>query len=206
MPPLRQRKEEIPWLIADAIRAVKPDLSPHVSLIEMCMLRTWPAMSASARGDQHGGDQGGRRRQRLLGLCGTAQPFRRSSDAGCAPVPADPTPASGVSMQPAPMSTISSPSTHSCNLAVRAAFACHAAGDAAEERGNLSAAAPGSASSSHPAPPPAGPAQDRSRQAARYGPAVNRNAASSTASRPICVSICDRHAGRALIQPGFCAD
>lgn len=42
VPPLRQRKEEIPWLIADAVHSAKAELSVDVSLVELCMLRPWP--------------------------------------------------------------------------------------------------------------------------------------------------------------------
>jgi transcriptional regulator of acetoin/glycerol metabolism len=41
LPPLRARKEEIPWLVDRAARAV-PLAEPHVSLVEACLLRRWP--------------------------------------------------------------------------------------------------------------------------------------------------------------------
>jgi transcriptional regulator of acetoin/glycerol metabolism len=41
LPPLRARKEEIPWLVERAVREV-PLAEPHVSLVEACLLRRWP--------------------------------------------------------------------------------------------------------------------------------------------------------------------
>jgi transcriptional regulator with PAS, ATPase and Fis domain len=40
IPPLRERLEEIPWLIAPALALV--GLEPHVSLVEAALLRHWP--------------------------------------------------------------------------------------------------------------------------------------------------------------------
>ena len=42
LPPLRQRPEELPWLIQREVRQVAPSLAPHVSLVEECLLRPWP--------------------------------------------------------------------------------------------------------------------------------------------------------------------
>lgn len=42
IPPLRERKEEIPWLIVVAVSAGKPELPIDVSLVESCILRPWP--------------------------------------------------------------------------------------------------------------------------------------------------------------------
>jgi DNA-binding NtrC family response regulator len=50
LPPLRERPEEIPWLIERALRAVSERaggeaasaLRPHVSLVETCLRRAWP--------------------------------------------------------------------------------------------------------------------------------------------------------------------
>src|SRR5262249_12510862 len=39
VPPLRERLEEIPWLVA---RAVGAELAPQASLVEACLLRPWP--------------------------------------------------------------------------------------------------------------------------------------------------------------------
>lgn len=41
-PPLRERPEEIPWLLTAELARMAPDLIPHVSLVETCMLRVWP--------------------------------------------------------------------------------------------------------------------------------------------------------------------
>jgi transcriptional regulator with GAF, ATPase, and Fis domain len=42
LPPLRDRPEEIPALIAGAMEQICPTLSPHVLLVEQCLLRPWP--------------------------------------------------------------------------------------------------------------------------------------------------------------------
>jgi DNA-binding NtrC family response regulator len=42
LPPLRQRPEELPLLIEREVREVAPSLTPHVSLVEACLLRPWP--------------------------------------------------------------------------------------------------------------------------------------------------------------------
>jgi transcriptional regulator of acetoin/glycerol metabolism len=41
VPPLRERPEEIPWLLQLAIR-MSPRLALHVSFVEACLLRRWP--------------------------------------------------------------------------------------------------------------------------------------------------------------------
>ncbi len=42
IPPLRDRLDEIPHLVTDAVNAVQPTLPVHVSLVEACLLRPWP--------------------------------------------------------------------------------------------------------------------------------------------------------------------
>lgn len=42
IPPLRQRLEEIPWLLQAAVQAVSPKLQLDASLVETCLLRPWP--------------------------------------------------------------------------------------------------------------------------------------------------------------------
>jgi transcriptional regulator of acetoin/glycerol metabolism len=42
IPPLRERREELPWLLQRAVRGVHPSLAPHPSLLEACLLRPWP--------------------------------------------------------------------------------------------------------------------------------------------------------------------
>lgn len=42
VPPLRERPEEIPWLIDNELQKGAAGLSAHVSLIEACVLRPWP--------------------------------------------------------------------------------------------------------------------------------------------------------------------
>jgi transcriptional regulator of acetoin/glycerol metabolism len=41
-PPLRDRPEEIPWLLRMEVERVAPGLSLHTSLVEACLLRPWP--------------------------------------------------------------------------------------------------------------------------------------------------------------------
>jgi transcriptional regulator with GAF, ATPase, and Fis domain len=41
VPPLRERREEIPWLMKAALRA-QPELLLSVPLVEACLLRAWP--------------------------------------------------------------------------------------------------------------------------------------------------------------------
>lgn len=42
VPPLRERREEIPWLIERELRSSYPSLRAHPSLVEACLLRHWP--------------------------------------------------------------------------------------------------------------------------------------------------------------------
>jgi transcriptional regulator with GAF, ATPase, and Fis domain len=42
IPPLRERREEIPWLMAGQLGALMPGVSLDVSIVEACMLRAWP--------------------------------------------------------------------------------------------------------------------------------------------------------------------
>jgi transcriptional regulator with GAF, ATPase, and Fis domain len=42
LPPLRERLEEIPWLLARATREVDAGLEPHAKLVEACLRRAWP--------------------------------------------------------------------------------------------------------------------------------------------------------------------
>jgi transcriptional regulator with PAS, ATPase and Fis domain len=42
LPALRERPEEIPWLIAATVADAAPGLGLHVSLVEGCLLRSWP--------------------------------------------------------------------------------------------------------------------------------------------------------------------
>jgi transcriptional regulator with GAF, ATPase, and Fis domain len=42
LPPLRQRREEIPWLIALELKRAGVRLGMHGSLVEACLLRPWP--------------------------------------------------------------------------------------------------------------------------------------------------------------------
>jgi transcriptional regulator with PAS, ATPase and Fis domain len=42
LPPLRERLEELPWLVAAEFARAGPALTPRASLIETCLLRPWP--------------------------------------------------------------------------------------------------------------------------------------------------------------------
>lgn len=42
LPPLRERIDELPWLIAAEIRRAQPEREPSPGLIEACALRPWP--------------------------------------------------------------------------------------------------------------------------------------------------------------------
>jgi DNA-binding NtrC family response regulator len=42
VPPLRERREEIPWLVAAELVRVSAELSANASFIEACLLRPWP--------------------------------------------------------------------------------------------------------------------------------------------------------------------
>ncbi len=42
LPPLRERREEIPWLIDRALKQLAPQLEARPSLVELCLLRHWP--------------------------------------------------------------------------------------------------------------------------------------------------------------------
>lgn len=42
IPPLRERPEEIPFLVARQLREVSSELVAQAALVESCMLRTWP--------------------------------------------------------------------------------------------------------------------------------------------------------------------
>jgi DNA-binding NtrC family response regulator len=42
VPPLRRRLEEMPWLIALALRSFAGRLLPHSAFVEACLLRMWP--------------------------------------------------------------------------------------------------------------------------------------------------------------------
>jgi DNA-binding NtrC family response regulator len=104
VPPLRERPEEIPWLIAEELRRQGSRLSPHVSLIEACVLRHFPGNvrellietraalhEASVRDTgrlrgEHLADTAGQRRER--------PPEPAPVGAGAAsPVPGEPAPA-----------------------------------------------------------------------------------------------------------------
>jgi len=45
LPPLRERPDEMAFLVHDAIRAAEPGLQIHSTLIEACLLRPWPGNS-----------------------------------------------------------------------------------------------------------------------------------------------------------------
>ncbi len=45
VPPLRDRPDEMAFLVHDAVRSAEPGLQIHSTLIEMCLLRPWPGNS-----------------------------------------------------------------------------------------------------------------------------------------------------------------
>jgi transcriptional regulator with PAS, ATPase and Fis domain len=42
VPPLRERPEELGWLLREEVQRIAPACSVHVSLVETCLLRPWP--------------------------------------------------------------------------------------------------------------------------------------------------------------------
>jgi transcriptional regulator with PAS, ATPase and Fis domain len=42
LPAVRERLEDVPWLVRQTLRAVHGDLVPHARLVETCLLRRWP--------------------------------------------------------------------------------------------------------------------------------------------------------------------
>jgi transcriptional regulator of acetoin/glycerol metabolism len=42
LPPLRDRREEIPWLVVEAVRRIDAAIPIAAKLVEACMLRRWP--------------------------------------------------------------------------------------------------------------------------------------------------------------------
>ncbi len=51
MPPLRDRPDEMAFLVHDAVRASEPGLQIHSTLIEACLLRPWPGNSRELVGE-----------------------------------------------------------------------------------------------------------------------------------------------------------
>ena len=45
LPPLRERPDEMAFLVHDAVRGAEPGLQIHSTLIEACLLRPWPGNS-----------------------------------------------------------------------------------------------------------------------------------------------------------------
>jgi transcriptional regulator of acetoin/glycerol metabolism len=42
VPPLRDRPDEMAFLVNDAVRGAEPAMQIHSTLVEMCLLRPWP--------------------------------------------------------------------------------------------------------------------------------------------------------------------
>jgi transcriptional regulator with GAF, ATPase, and Fis domain len=74
LPPLRDRLEDIPWLVAEATRS--SGLPPHPSLVEACLLRPWPGNVRELVGEvsraAHAATEAGRKVVRAEDLDGTA--------------------------------------------------------------------------------------------------------------------------------------
>lgn len=96
IPPLRQRKEEIPWHIAQVVQTVAPEHVPDVSLIEAALLRSWPGnireLIAQTRSAVLTATVSGSDRVTAAHLSSTAG---RVLQAGAAPVAPVPGPAAG---------------------------------------------------------------------------------------------------------------
>jgi transcriptional regulator of acetoin/glycerol metabolism len=45
LPPLRDRPDEMAFLVHDAVRGAEPALQIHSTLVEACLLRPWPGNS-----------------------------------------------------------------------------------------------------------------------------------------------------------------
>jgi DNA-binding NtrC family response regulator len=58
LPPLRERLDEVPRHIQSEIGRVSKQLSPHVRLVESCMLRAWPGNVRELRKEIHYAAQG----------------------------------------------------------------------------------------------------------------------------------------------------
>jgi DNA-binding NtrC family response regulator len=102
-PPLRERAEEIPWLLQAAAEQTAPELCLHVSLVEACLLRAWPGnvreLLAEARSASQVAHAAGSERVKLKHLNPTAG-SAFAAPAEEAPVATRPAPA--VSPPPAP--------------------------------------------------------------------------------------------------------
>lgn len=102
VPPLRRRLEEIPWLIAQALRSITPHLIAHSTFVEACLLRPWPGnvrelLSEVRAAAQSAEGQGAKRLEPQHLSARAGQPLERpaQSPAACAmlwhpPIPAAP--------------------------------------------------------------------------------------------------------------------
>ncbi len=74
LPPLRERFEDIAWLVAEATRG--SGLPPHPSLVEACLLRPWPGNVRELMGEvsraAHAATEAARKVVRVEDLDGTA--------------------------------------------------------------------------------------------------------------------------------------
>jgi DNA-binding NtrC family response regulator len=100
LPPLHERREEIPFLIRFALDAVSPELAPDVLLVEACLVRPWPGnvreLLGEVRRAGHTAREKGSSRVERLDL-GTAAGLAL----GAAPPPAPaPAPGAGAGGEP----------------------------------------------------------------------------------------------------------
>jgi DNA-binding NtrC family response regulator len=76
VPPLRERPEELGWLLHEAVRCTAPEHAVHVSLVEACLLRPWPGnvreLLAEARSATQAAVTGGATRVEARHLAETA--------------------------------------------------------------------------------------------------------------------------------------
>jgi DNA-binding NtrC family response regulator len=93
VPPLRERAEEIPWLVQRAVASSTRELEVHASFIEACLLRPWPGnvreLLGAVRGALHAAREG-----KLLSV------EHLEATAGMRPTPSATTPAENAPRAP----------------------------------------------------------------------------------------------------------
>jgi transcriptional regulator of acetoin/glycerol metabolism len=87
LPPLRERREEIPWLAQLAAERTAPGLELKAGLVEACMVRPWPGNVRELMGAIRSAARGARGRS-----LSAIAPDLLAADAGCARDAEDPLP------------------------------------------------------------------------------------------------------------------